>query len=185
MILGEAIGVARASPVGDFVNSAVVAFRFAEALGHERAVTVLGEPAGGQFAQCEAKALGGEIGSAGFADDEKAPQLHKEFEPLGAGDRVPANQGVPVLEMPDGGAPDEHGDDPVFFESELTEPVSRLAARSEQVLFIKHGMGELPVGGSFCGGNVERSSAWRGIRDGGRADFHDTSPTQHFLCPSV
>jgi len=43
---------------------------------------VLGVPAGGQFAQGEAEALGSEVGSAGFLGHEKAAQLHDEFEAL-------------------------------------------------------------------------------------------------------
>ena len=57
MILGEACGVARAGPVGDFVNGAVVAFGITETFGQKWTVVVLGLPLGGEFAQAEAKAL--------------------------------------------------------------------------------------------------------------------------------
>lgn len=155
MILGETFGVARADPVGDFVNGAVVAFRIAEAFGYERTIAVLGVPAGGQFAQGETKALGGEIGSAGFADDKKTAQLHDEFEALRAGDRIPADHSIPILEMSCGGTPDEHGDDLILLEDELAKPISRLASGTEKVLFVKHSVGKLPVGGSLGGANVE------------------------------
>ncbi len=108
----------------------------------------------GQFAQAHAEALGSEVGPAGFSDDEKPPQLHDELEALGAGDRVPADERVAILEVP-GGAPDEHGDDPVFFEDELAEAVSRLTPGTEQVLVIKHGVGDLPICGGFGGADAE------------------------------
>ena len=129
----------------------MVAFRVAEAFGHERAVAVFGKPLAGQFAQAQTETLGSEVGPAGFPDDEKPAQLHDEFEALGAGDRVPADDGVAILEMPGGGAPDEHGDNLVFFENELAEAVSRLAPGTEQVFVVQQGMGDLPVGGGFGG----------------------------------
>jgi hypothetical protein len=45
------------------------------------------------------------------------------------------------------GTPDEYGDNLVFLEDGLTKPVTRLAPRAEQVLFIKQTVGDLPVGG--------------------------------------
>ena len=130
---GVAFGVTRADPIGDFVDGAVVAFPIAETFGHEQTVAVRGVPAVGQFAQGEAKALGGEIGPAGFFGHEKAAPLHDEFEALRAGDWIPSDHGIAVLEMPSGGTPDEHGDDFVFFEDELAE-VSAVRMRSETAL---------------------------------------------------
>ncbi len=56
--------------------------------------------------------------------------------------------------MPGGGTPDEHGDDLVFFEDELAEPLTRFAPRPEQVLLIKHAVGDLPVGRGFGGADA-------------------------------
>ena len=129
-------------------------------------------PPRGQFAQGEAEALGGEIGSAGLAGHEEAAQLHDEFKTLRAGDRVPANHGVAVLEMPRGGTPDEHGDDFVLLDNELAQPVSRFASRPEQVLFIEQTVSDLPVGGGGGGADAERDGAGRRTRGRGRIAFH-------------
>jgi hypothetical protein len=57
--------------------------------------------------------------------------------------------------MPCGGTPNEHGDDLILLEDELAKPISRLASGTEKVLFVKLGVGKLPVGGSLGGANVE------------------------------
>ena len=59
------------------------------------------------------------------------------------------------MEVPGGGTPDEHGDDLVFFEYELAEPVTRFASGPEQVPFIKHAVGDLPVGRGFGGADAK------------------------------
>ena len=82
--------------------------------------------------------------------------------------------GVAVLEMPCRGTPDRHtrsahqigtpdeyGDNLVFLEDGLTKPVTRLAPRAEQVLFIKQTVGDLPVGGGGGGADAERGAAGR------------------------
>jgi hypothetical protein len=162
----------------------VVAFRITETFGHERTVAVLGAPPGGQLAQGEAKALRGEIGPAGFLRHKEAAQLHDELETLRAGDRIPADDGVAVLKMPGGGAPDEHGDDFVFFEDELAEPVSRLASGTQQVLFIKHAVGDLPVGRGFGGADAQRGGARHRMTRGIWTHFHGEA-NRAFLRPFV
>ena len=114
---------------------------------------MFGKPLGGKFAQGEAEALGGEIGAAGFFRDEKAAELDDEFESLGTADRILADHRIAVLEVPCGGAPDEHGDDVAILQDELAEPVAVLAARAEGVLFVEHLVGDLPICG--CGGDSD------------------------------
>ena len=110
--------------------------------------------------------------------------MHHEFEALRAGDRIPADEGVAVLEMSGGGTPDEHGDDFVILEDELAKPVSCLAPGSKQVLVVKQTVGDLPVGGGFGGADAERGGAGRRMTGSGRADVHDeTNPA--FLCSFV
>ncbi len=106
---------------------------------------MLGNPLSGQFAQTETQALRGEIGAAGLFRHEETAQLHDELEPLGAGDRVPADDCVAILDVPGRSAPDEHCDHLAVFEHELAEAVARFAARAEEMLIIEHLMGDFPI----------------------------------------
>ena len=93
-----------------------MAFRVAEALGHERSVTVQGEPRGGQFVQAQTEALAGEIGAAGLFEDEETAELDDELAMLG---------------------------------DELAKAVSRLTSGTEEMLFVEHGVGDLPIRGGL------------------------------------
>jgi hypothetical protein len=64
--MAAALGAAR---IGHFTEGVAQGFELVDV---ERAVTVLGVPLGAEFAQPEAEALGGEIGPAGFSNNEKA-----------------------------------------------------------------------------------------------------------------
>jgi hypothetical protein len=114
---------------------------------------------GTQLAQAKAEALGGEVGTARYCENQKAAQLHHEFESLRAGDRIPANHFVTILEMPSGGTPDEHRDDFALLENELAKPVSSLAPGSEQVLLVQLSVGYLPVCSGFGGSDLKRCGA--------------------------
>ena len=157
VVLGKALGIARASPVGGLVNRAVVAFRIAEAFGQQRPVAVLGLPLGRQFAQAAAEALRGEIGPAGLFGHQKAAQLHDELEPPRAGDRIPADDRVAVLDMPRRGAPDEHGNHPPVLGDELAKAVAGLLSRAEEMLPVEHLMGDLPVRRAAGGPDFQHS----------------------------
>ena len=62
-------------------------------------------PGVGKSAQGEAEALAGEIGATGILGNDEAAELDDELEAVGAGDRVPADPGVAVLESLGGPGP--------------------------------------------------------------------------------
>lgn len=66
---------------------------------------------------------------------------------------------VAVLEVPRGGAPDEHGDNLVLFEDELAQPVSCFTPGPKQVLLPRPLVGDPPVGGGFGGADPEQACA--------------------------
>ncbi len=76
----EAFGVARADPVGDILNRAVVAFRITEAFGHERTLAALGLPLrvalGSSGADMERGGAGLRMTGSGRTD------LHHETNPV-------------------------------------------------------------------------------------------------------
>ena len=98
------------------------------------------------------------MGLRDFLWHEESAQWHDELEALRAGDRIPADDDVAVFNMPSGGTPDEHSDDPVFFQDKLTKPVTRFAPRPEQMLFIKQAVGDFPICAGSGGANIEPGS---------------------------
>ena len=107
----EAFGEAERGPVGGFVEGAGVFIGIVKALGQKGREAVLGFELAAEGAQGEGEALAGEVGAAGVLDDVETPQLNDEFEAVGAGDGVPADVIVALLEALGGSAPAEDGDE--------------------------------------------------------------------------
>ena len=84
-----------------------------EALGEQGAEAMEVLPLGWQFAQGAAEALAGEIGTAVGVGDHEAAQLHDELEAVGAGDGVPADPFIAILEAFGRAGPTEDGDEAV------------------------------------------------------------------------
>ena len=82
----------------------------------------------------------------GGVEHEEAAQLHDKLEPPGTSHGVPANLLIAILEMPSGGAPNQHGHHFTVLQYELAQAVTRLPARAKQVLLVEHAMGNFPVG---------------------------------------
>ena len=161
-----------------------MAFGITETLGKQGPVAVLATPCSTKFAQGQSEALGGEIGATGGFDHQKAAQLHDEFKTLRTGHGVPTDPLVTILEVPRGGAPHQHGNWLTFLQHELAQAITCLPARTEQMLLIKHLMGDGPIRRALCntyfqhsGGHCPLAVHDRGFR------FHE--PNRAFLCPVV
>ena len=160
-VAAEAFGEAQRGPVGDFVKGALVVGGIMEALGEQRGEAVETLPFGGQFAQSPAEALAGEVGAAMGLDDHEAAQLHDELEAVGAGDGVPADPFVPVLEAFGRASPAEDGDEPVgsafrvALPSTLPKHVPGGASGSKIMLLVEQGA-QLADFERFGGGSDDR-----------------------------
>jgi hypothetical protein len=82
-----------------------------ETLGEQRSITVFFLPRVGKLTQGEAEALAGKIGTAGFLWNDEAAELDDEFEAVGAGDGIPADPSIAVLESLGGTGPTQDGDE--------------------------------------------------------------------------
>ena len=71
--------------------------------------------------------------------------MHDEFETVRTSDRVPADDLVSVLEVPCGGAPNQHRHHFAFLHDELAESLTGLATGPEEMLFVEHLMSDFPV----------------------------------------
>ena len=107
----EAFGEAERQPVGGFVEGAGVFIGIVETLGQKGLEAVPGFKLGGEGAQGKGEALAGEVGAAGAVHNVEAAQLNDEFEAVGAGDGVPADVIVALLETLGGPSPAEDGNE--------------------------------------------------------------------------
>ena len=142
----EAGGGADGFPAGGLVTSAGVALRIGEGLGQERRVTVLGEPWPGQRGGGGGEDWGGEIEPADGVRDEEAGLVDEEIETLGAGERIPADPGVAILEMEGGGAPQQQTDPVAVLLGDLIETVAGGETGAEEMFGRQEGVEALAVG---------------------------------------
>ena len=102
-------------------------------------------PRVGKLAQGETEALAGEIGSPGFLRNDEAAELDDELEAIGAGDGIPTDPRIAVLESLGGTGPTQDGDKilatifRVMFVNPLPQDMPGGAACFEVVLYIQDG----------------------------------------------
>jgi hypothetical protein len=105
----EAFGEAEGLPVGDFVEGAGVFFGVVETLGQEGLEAVMNLEFFAQVTQGKGQTLAGEVRATGSFDNVKTAQLDDEFEPVGTGDGIPADELITFFEAFCGAAPAEDG----------------------------------------------------------------------------
>ena len=108
-VSSEAFGEAEREPVGGFVKGAGMFVGIVETFCQKWNEAVAGFELAAESAQGEGEALAGEVGTTGVLDDAEAPQLHDEFEAVGAGDRVPADVLVTLPEALGSSTPAKDG----------------------------------------------------------------------------
>ena len=119
-------------------------------------------PLSGQFAQGAAEALAGKIGASVGDDDDEAAQLYDEFETVGAGDGVPADPFVAILEAFGGAGPTEDGDEPVHSAFRiallgfLSEDMPGGASGSKVVMLVEQAAQLADFEGFGCGADDRR-----------------------------
>lgn len=172
----EALGEAEGLPVGSFVEGAGVFVWIVETLRQKGLEAVPGLELAAKGAQGKGKALAGKIGAAGRTNDTETPQLHDEFEAIGAGKRVPAYVIVAFLEAFGGTAPAEDGDEFVTVRlgvpavDALPEDMPGRASRFQIVVLVE-GLAEVVDLGGFSGGTQDEVV---GNKSGfGHQYFHD------------
>ena len=120
--------------------------------------------------------MAGKIGTAGFLRNDEAAELDDEFEAVGAGDGIPANPSIAVLESLGGTGPTQDGDEVfaavfrVVFVNSLPDDMSGGAAGFEVVLGIQDGA-ELADfkrfgGGANLKGRIDLKTRCEGCRGG-------------------
>ena len=70
-------------------------------------------------------------------------------KPLVSPAQVQLVAGYAVFDVPGGGAPDEDRDDLAMLGDELAKAVARLTSGTEEMLFVEHGVGDLPIRGGL------------------------------------
>jgi hypothetical protein len=116
-----------------------------ETFDQQGPVTVLFQPPVRELAQCQTKALAGEIGAAELLGNHEAAELHDEFETIGTSHGIPPDPSIAILEAFGGPGPTENGDQldrsilGILFVSSLPENMSCRPTGLQIVFFIKNG----------------------------------------------
>jgi len=153
----EAFGEAKRGPVGGFVEGAGMFLGIVETFSQKRLETVPGLEFAAEGSQGKSEALAGEVGAAGLLDDIETPQLHDEFEAVGAGDGIPTDVIVAFLEALGGSAPTEDGNEfgavriGIGAIDSLPEDMSG-GTSGQEVMALVEGLAEVVDLSIFCGG---------------------------------